>query len=93
MISSTAAKLAIVSAILIAPVAQAHAYSIHVKKGVYTIECDNGVTSTGSTLQISHAQAAYFCKVRGSSLTINDGDNPGGGNKAKAAQSRSLETN
>lgn len=74
MTSRIFAKFAIVGAVLIAPVAQAHAYSIHVVDGVYTIECANGVTSTGSTLQVSHDQAAHFCKVRGSSITT--GDNP-----------------
>lgn len=89
MFTKTAAKIAIVSAILIAPMTQAHAYSIHVKKGVYTIECDNGVTSQGTTLQVSHAQAAYFCKIRGSSISL-DGTGPGGAVKVPAAQSKGL---
>lgn len=62
-------KLAIASALLIAPLSQALAYSIHVNDGVYVIECKNGVTSQGSHLQVTHDQAAYFCKVRGSSIT------------------------
>lgn len=90
MFSRTTAKIALVSAILIAPVAQAHAYSIHVKDGVYTIECDNGVTSSGSTLQVSHADAAYFCKVRGSSISTTSGDNPPAGNRLKATHDRAI---
>jgi hypothetical protein len=87
MFSKSVAKLALVSAIMIVPIAQAHAYSIHVKNGVYTIECDNGVKSTGSTLQVSHAQAAYFCKVRNSSISTPE-PNPSTGGKAAVAQER-----
>lgn len=87
MTSRIFAKLAIVCAVLIAPVAQAHAYSIHVVDGVYTIECANGVTSLGSTLQVSHADAAYFCKVRGSSITTGDNPKP-----PKASQQGVLHT-
>ena len=61
-------KLAIASALLITPLSQAFAYSIHVNDGVYVIECKNGVTSQGTMLQVTHDQAAYFCKVRGSSI-------------------------
>lgn len=86
MISRTLAKIAVVSAILIAPVVQAHAYSIHVVDGVYTIECANGVTSTGSTLQVSHAQAEHFCKVRGSSITTGDAGAPPKAEEAKQAR-------
>ena len=90
MFSKTAAKLAIMSAILVAPIAQAHAYSIHVKAGVYTIQCDNGVTSVGSTLQVSHAQAAYFCKVRGSSISSGGGGNPSDGASTGASAKAKL---
>lgn len=70
----TLAKATVVSALLLAPVSGAYAYSIHVLNGVYTIKCENGVTSTGSTLQVSHAEAAYFCRVRGSSMTTGKSD-------------------
>jgi len=69
-------KAAIASAVMLVPISSAYAYSIHVVDGVYTIECANGVKSTGSTLQVSHAQAAYFCKVRGSSITVPGGKSP-----------------
>ncbi|GAA0603381.1 hypothetical protein [Paenochrobactrum glaciei] len=65
-------KLAIASALLIASLPQAFAYSIHVNDGVYVIECKNGVTSQGSHLQVTHAQAEYFCRVRGSSIKKKD---------------------
>lgn len=65
----TLAKATVASALLLVPVSGAYAYSIHVLNGVYTIKCENGVSSTGSTLQVSHAEAAYFCRVRGSSMT------------------------
>lgn len=68
-------KLAIASAILIAPLSQAFAYSIHVNDGVYVIECKNGVTSQGTMLQVTHDQAAYFCRVRGSSISTPKTDN------------------
>jgi hypothetical protein len=45
------------------------------------------VTSTGTTLQVSHAQAAYFCKVRGSSMTTNKGD---AAPKAQAAPKKQI---
>lgn len=81
------AKAAIASVLLLAPVTGAYAYSIHVLNGVYTIKCENGVTSTGTTLQVSHAQAAYFCKVRGSSMTTNKGD---AAPKAQAAPKKQI---
>ncbi|MGU3575669.1 hypothetical protein ACLBWZ_09050 [Brucellaceae bacterium C25G] len=65
-------KLAIASALLIAPLSQAFAYSIHVNDGVYVIECKNGVKSQGSHLQVTHAEAEHFCKVRGSSIRNKD---------------------
>lgn len=82
-------KSAAVAAMLIVPSAQAFAYSIHVKNGEYKIECDNGVTSSGSTLQISHAEAEHFCKVRNSSMaTGNSGGTPTTGAKVDAAKER-----
>ncbi|MFK4825628.1 hypothetical protein ACI0FM_12665 [Paenochrobactrum sp. BZR 588] len=65
-------KLAVVSVLLMAPFSQAFAYSIHVNNGVYVIECKNGVTSQGTHLQVTHAQAEYFCRVRGSSIKKKD---------------------
>lgn len=64
-------KLAIASTLLIAPLSQAFAYSIHVNDGVYVIECNDGTRSQGSHLQVTHAQAEHFCKVRGSSIRSN----------------------
>lgn len=78
---SNVAKAAIASVFLLGPIASAYAYSIHVVNGVYTIECANGVKSTGTSLQVSHAQAAYFCKVRGSSITV-PGGSPSGATSA-----------
>lgn len=84
MLSKNLTKLAIASAILVAPLAQAYAYSIHKKDGEYTIECDNGVRSTGSTLQVTHAEAEHFCKVRGSSISTGNDPKPATDVKAKA---------
>ncbi len=87
MTIKTIAKAAVAAVLLLAPVSGAYAYSIHVLNGVYTIKCENGVTSTGTTLQVSHAQAAYFCKVRGSSMTTNKGD---AAPKAQAAPKKQI---
>lgn len=90
MTIKTIAKAAVAAVLLLAPVSGAYAYSIHVLNGVYTIKCENGVTSTGTTLQVSHAQAAYFCKVRGSSMTTNKGD---AAPKAQAAPKKQIVPN
>lgn len=78
MITRTAAKLAIVSAVLIAPIAQAHAYSIHYKNGRYSVTCENGDRWTvgDGSQQISHETAARICAKRGSSIIANPGGDP-----------------
>lgn len=90
MISKTIAKLALVSAVLIAPLAQAHAYSIHYQNGRYTVTCDNGDRWTvgDGSQQISHETAARICAKRGSSIMTNDGGNPVSGSGARTLQDR-----
>ena len=85
--------------VVVVPITQAIAYSIHKKNGEYKIECDNGVTSQGSTLQITHAEAEHFCKVRGSSMSANPSANDTNPNPVektpdalnRAAQAKKLE--
>jgi hypothetical protein len=80
-------KAAIASAILIAPISSAYAYSIHYKDGKYYVTCDNGDrwTRGNGTQQITHADAANICAKRGSSLIAPDlGPKPGSMKKAPA---------
>ena len=72
------AKIAIASAILLAPITSAHAYSIHYKNGRYSVTCDNGDrwTRGDGTQQITHADAANICAKRGSSIATPQGDTP-----------------
>lgn len=72
------AKAAIATAILLAPISSAFAYSIHYKDGKYSVTCENGDkwTRGDGTTQITHADAANICAKRGSSLIAPDRNNP-----------------
>ncbi|WP_156460170.1 hypothetical protein [Mesorhizobium sp. Root157] len=77
-------KIAIASAVLLAPNSSAYAYSIHYKDGKYSVTCENGDkwTRGDGTQQITHADAANICAKRGSSIIAPDGTKPGTMRKA-----------
>lgn len=80
-------KAAIASAILMAPITSAYAYSIHYKNGKYYVTCDNGDrwTRGNGSQQITHADAANICAKRGSSIIAPDfGPTPESMKKASA---------
>lgn len=79
-------KAAIASAMFLAPISSAYAYSIHYKDGKYSVTCDNGDkwTRGDGSKQITHEDAANICAKRGSSLITPDGAKPGAAKKAPA---------
>ncbi|MBN7775076.1 hypothetical protein JF546_22055 [Nitratireductor aquimarinus] len=65
----------IASAVLLAPISSAFAYTIHYKGGKYSVTCDNGDRWTrgdGSQI-ITHSDAKKVCEARGSSIMAPDG--------------------
>lgn len=95
MIFRNIARLTIASAVLLAPLSSAYAYSIHYKNGRYSVTCDNGDrwTRGDGTQQITHADAANICAKRGSSLIANPGGNPPKPDSAKKGPSGMLKAN
>ena len=64
----------ITSAVLLAPISSAFAYTIHYKDGKYSVTCDNGDRWTrgdGSQV-ITHSDAKKVCEARGSSIMAQD---------------------
>lgn len=86
----SAVKAAIASAVLLAPISSAFAYSIHYKDGKYSVTCENGDkwTRGNGSQQITHADAANICAKRGSSLIAPDGAKPGAAKKAPSGFSK-----
>lgn len=80
-------KATIASAVLLAPISGAYAYSIHYKDGKYSVTCDNGDrwTRGDGTKQITHEDAANICAKRGSSLIAPDHNKPGTAKKLPSA--------
>ncbi len=82
----------IASAVLLAPISSAFAYSISYKNGKYTVTCEDGYSWTygDGSQEITHRQAKRGCAARGSSIMAPDGATKPG--PAKRDTNSSIQT-
>ncbi len=82
----------IASAVLLAPISSAFAYSIAYKNGKYSLTCEDGYkwTHGDGTQEITHGQARRVCAARGSSIMAPDGATKPG--PAKRDTNSSIQT-